>query len=112
MTRGVVFQVNEAATDKQRTALRNIRNLIADMPELTVEVVAHGDGIGLSLSDSPLAEEVAKLLDRGVKVAACQNTMASHNIPDQALLPQVIKVPAGIAEIVRRQLEGYAYVKP
>lgn len=109
---GVVFHINEDSLEKQRGALSNLANLRADMPDVAVEVVALGKGIGFVLAEGPLAEEVAGLVPAGVRVAACRNTLKAMDIDDIGLIPGVTIVPAGVAEIVRRQQEGYSYYKP
>lgn len=109
---GVVFQINEESLEKQRGALRNLINLRAEMPDITVEVVVLGQGIGMVLREGPLANDVGALTQSGVRVAACRNTLRAMDIEDAALVPGVTCVPAGVAEIVRRQQEGYSYYKP
>ncbi|WP_207204831.1 DsrE family protein [Neobittarella massiliensis] len=49
---------------------------------------------------------------RGVVFTACQNALRANGISTQALPGFVHTVPAGIAELVDRQEEGWAYVKP
>lgn len=110
---GVVFHLNEAAPDKHRMVLRNIRNVKQEMPDLRVELVVHGPGLGLAVqSQSTVSREVAELLADGVEIAVCENTMRGENLMASDLLPGMTRVPAGIAEIIRRQQEGFSYVKP
>ena len=110
---GVVVHVDEAAETKHEAVLRNISNLMDDLGTgTTVEVVAHGPGIGLVLKDSPYADTVQGLIARGVVIAACENTLAMKSIPPSSVAPGVITVPAGVGELVRKQREGWAYLRP
>lgn len=110
---GVVFQLNESTPEKHQMVLRNIRNVKQEMPDLFVELVVHGAGLGLVLaSHSTLAEEIAQLQSQGVRIAVCQNTMKGKNLTEADLLPGMTVVRAGIAEIIQRQQEGFSYVKP
>jgi intracellular sulfur oxidation DsrE/DsrF family protein len=112
-TQGVVVHLDEPGQDKHAAVLRNVTNLLDEMgPGLEVEVVAHGPGIGVCLRDNPVAEIVRDLLARGVMVAACANTMRQNGIGPDELVDRVVVVPAGVAELVRRQHSGWAYVRP
>lgn len=110
---GVVVHVAEADHGKHAAVLRNVRNLLEDLgADTPVEVVVHGDGIGLCLSSSPHAEAVQGLIDAGVVVAACRNTLTGKQIDLDELNRGVTVVPAGIGELVRKQRAGWAYVRP
>ncbi len=110
---GVVFHLNEADPVKHQMVIRNMRNVKQEMPDLFVELVVHGPGINLAVVDkSTLFEEVKDLLAHGVRIAVCQNTMTAQHITPEQLLPGMTVVPAGIAEIIQRQQEGFSYVKP
>ena len=109
----VIFQVSEADPKTHENALRNVRNTAADLgPDAQVAVVAHGPGIGLVTGQSGCTQEVSDLVGQGVQVLACRNTLNRLEIPVEKLLPGVEIVTAGIGEIVRRQHDGWAYVRP
>lgn len=109
----VIFQVAESDPTLHEAALRNVRNVAVDLgPDAELAVVAHGAGISLVTGESGLEQEVAELVKQGVDVLACRNTMNRKQIPDERLLPQVGIVTSGIGELVRRQHEGWAYVRP
>lgn len=112
-TRGVVAHVSEDGQGKHAAVLRNVGNLLDDLGDDTpVEVVAHGDGIWLCLADSPQADTTQSLIGRGVVFAACQNTLRGKDIGPERLAGGVVTVPAGIGELVRKQRDGWAYVRP
>lgn len=111
-TSRVIFQVCEPTAEAHETALRNIRNTIADLGEDTdAAVVAHGPGIGLVTGATGYQAQVGDIATRGVEILAWQNTLDRLAIPKEDLLPAVEVVSAGIAEIVRRQNEGWGYVR-
>jgi intracellular sulfur oxidation DsrE/DsrF family protein len=107
----VVFQLADGMVEDHQTALRNVRNAVADLPGASVCLVAHGPGIGLVTGRTGFADGIDELVEDGVEVLACRNTMARLGIPDDELRPGVGTVSAGIGEIVRRQQEGWAYVR-
>jgi intracellular sulfur oxidation DsrE/DsrF family protein len=111
---GVVVHLDEADPARQRLALANVANLLADLGPagVPVELVVNGPGLDAALQGSALAPELAGLQGRGVVVAACANTLAARGLDRRALLPEVQVVPAGVGELVRRQWEGWAYLRP
>lgn len=109
----VVLHNNSGDPEVQKHALRNVRNMLHDAPGISVEVVSHGSGISLVLSDgSPAADEVRELIERRVRFTACRNTMEQKNINSSRLLPGVDLVQSGAVEIAKKQSEGYSYFKP
>ena len=113
MPRGVVAHVTAAEPAAWRKAVRNLGNLLdAGEPAAgELAVIVHGDALGLVLEGSPVAAELAELLERGVSVRACENTLAGRGATAEDLLPGVDVVPSGVAEAVRLQREGRAYLK-
>ncbi|MCK4177240.1 DsrE family protein [Aciditerrimonas ferrireducens] len=111
---GVVVHLDEADPARQRLALANVANLLADLGPAAgpVELVVNGPGLDVALQGSPLAGDLAALQGQGVVVAACANTLAARGLERSALLPGVHVVPAGVSELVRRQREGWAYLRP
>jgi intracellular sulfur oxidation DsrE/DsrF family protein len=110
---GAVVHLDEDGEAKYQAVLRNVGNLITDLgAETSVELVAHGPGIGLCLIDSPQAEDLQELIGRGVVVAACENTLEMKGIGRDRLAAGVVTVPSGIGELVRKQQQGWAYVRP
>jgi len=107
-----VFQVSEADPAFHEQVLRNVRNTVADLgKDAEVAVVTHGPGLQLAIGATGWSDEVAELVDSGIEVLACSNTMKRLGIEPDELLPGVTTVTAGIGEIVRRQQGGWAYVR-
>lgn len=110
---GVVVHLDEAEPDKHASVLRNIRNLADELGgESPIELVVHGPGIAAVLDDAVHADQIRQILSRGITVSACANTLREKDVPTNRLLAGVQVVPAGIAQLVRRQREGWAYVRP
>ncbi len=110
----IVLEVVTSNPDAWKAILNNVENLQkAFGPDKTkVEVVVHGKGIALvSRSDQGEAARMKRLAESGVVFAACQNTMRAMKLTKADLLPFVTVVDSGVAEIVRRQEAGWAYIK-
>lgn len=110
----VVFQVSDNDPAKWNLTLNNVRNVQADLGEdkVTAEIVVYGPGISMLKAGSPVAQRVAAALEKDVKVVACENTMHAQKLTYDDMLPKIGYVPAGVVELIQRQAEGYAYIKP
>lgn len=108
----VIFQVARAGADFHAAVMRNVRNVHAELEDVTIRVIAHGAGIELVTGASAERAAVLEAVEAGVDVGACQNTLNRKGIPESELLAGVRVVPAGLAEIVRLQHEGWAYIHP
>lgn len=110
----VVFQVSDNDPGKWNLTLNNVRNVQADLgaDKVAAEVVVYGPGIGMLKMDSPVAQRIADALGKGVKVVACENTMKAQKLTQADMLPNIGYVPAGVLELIQRQGDGYAYIKP
>ena len=109
----VVWQVVDDGPAIHERLLRQVANLLADLAGegVDVEVVAHGAGLDLLLPGGPNAELVRDLQGRGAAFLACENTLRSRELEVRDLLADVRAVPSGVAAIVRRQSQGWSYLR-
>lgn len=110
----VVLQVTADGAEHWEAVVGNVENLRKAFGpgNSEVEVVGHGKGLGMLMAtNKTLAERMKKLADDGVVFAACENTMTKKNVTKDQLLPFVTTVDSGVAEVVRRQEQGWAYIK-
>ena len=110
----VVIQVSDNDPGKWNLALNNARNVQADlgMDNVDVEVVAYGPGLPMLRKESAVAQRIASASSQGVSVIACENTMKNTKVDRDQILPGVSFVDAGVVHIMKRQREGWAYVRP
>jgi len=111
----VIFQMSDADPAKWNLALNNIRNVQEDLGggNVEIELVAYGaGGIGMLKLDSEVANRIADALSAGVKVLACENTMRGQKLTRSDMLPNIGYVRAGVMELIERQREGWAYIRP
>ena len=110
----VVFQLSEPeGTAWQSLVLHvnNTMNALADDGGSQVEVVFYGPGlIMLTKASKEYEERLKQLSDRGVKLVACRNAMKMRKVKTEDLFPFVGQVDSGIAEMVRKQESGWAYI--
>ena len=110
----IVIEVNVDGAERWEGILNNVDNLrkafANDPPK--IEVVAHAKGLGLLLAtNEPLKARMQAEHEAGVVFAACENTMKKQNVTKDQLMPFVTTVDSGVAEVVRKQEAGWAYIK-
>lgn len=110
----VVLQVSDADPGKWSLALNNAYNVLADLGADTVEmeIVVYGPGIGMLKAGSPVGERVANAVKSGIHVVACENTMTGQKLTKADMLPNIGYVPAGVVELMKKQQQGWAYIRP
>ncbi len=109
----VVIQLNTADTAAWGGVIGNIKNLSKIWPgNISIEVVVHGKALNfLVASKSHLITDIEDLLKQGIAFNACENTMKKYGITKQMLIPAVVSVPSGVAELILKQEEGWSYLK-
>lgn len=110
----VLFHLDECGRAKAGLALTNIENLLSDLSDnVEVELVANAEGIQALLKvGNPLVPRLEGLATKGVRLVACANALRAAGVDKDALLAQVEVVPSGVGELVRKQAEGWAYIRP
>lgn len=110
----VMLQVSDNDEGKWNLALNNARNLQAAFGKdnVTIEIVVFGPGIGMLKAESTVGNRVIDAGASGVRLIACENTMRAQKIQRDDMLDGVVYVPAGVAELVERQKQGWAYIRP
>ncbi len=110
----VVIQVSDADQGKWNLALNNAKNIQTDLgaANVDVEIVAYGPGIGMLKLDSAVGGRVDEATSAGVKIIACENTMKGQKLTKADMLNGIGYVPAGVVELMSRQQQGWAYIRP
>lgn len=110
----VVMQVSDADPGKWNLALNNAKNVQSDLgaTNVEVEIVAYGPGIGMLKAESVVGNRIEEAMKAGVKVVACENTMHGHKLTKSDMLDGIGYVPAGVVEIMKKQREGWSYLRP
>jgi intracellular sulfur oxidation DsrE/DsrF family protein len=114
----VVYHLSDGVAQASR-AMTNIRNHLEADPDVKIVVVAHGAGLdflldgALGANGQPFAGTIADLTNKGVRFAACNNTMQNRKITRDRLVLEAVVVPSGVAEVARLQArEQFVYLRP
>ncbi len=110
----VVFQLSEPegpAWQSLAVHVNNTMNALAEDGGSEVEIVFYGPGLNmLTKASKGYEEQLKRLSDRGVKLLACRNAMKMRRVKTEELFPFAGQVDSGIAEMVRKQESGWAYI--
>lgn len=110
----VIFHITEL--EKWDALLANVSNLLKEMSDvqLEIEVLANGNAVHYYDSTNEVETNLNKmksLSDSDVRIVGCSNSLTNNGITKDKLYPFVEVVPAGVGELVRKQNEGYAYIR-
>ena len=110
----VVFQVSDADPGKWNLALNNARNVQTDLGKdnVQIEIVAYGPGLGMLKGESKVADRLAQAMDDGIGLMACENTMKNTHVTKADMYSGISYVDAGVVHIMKREREGWSYIRP
>lgn len=110
----IVIQVNEENVKKWNEVLVNIHNIQTELgaKNVAIAVVAIGPGLGMLSAESLAANGVQDALAAGVEFVACGNSMKAQKLAKEDLIEGVKVSVAGYVELMKRQQQGWAYLRP
>ncbi|MGI6678920.1 MAG: hypothetical protein ACOX2Q_07660 [Dehalobacterium sp.] len=97
---------------KWNLLLTNVENTLKSGEEVELVVVANAEAVRDLAQEGDLRDRIQRQNDQGVTFAACRNALISNNIDIHSLPEFVEIVPAGIVELIKRQMGGFCYIKP
>ncbi|MEO6844398.1 MAG: DsrE family protein [Ginsengibacter sp.] len=110
-----IYQIDENNPAIFTKAIRNINNALND-PRLAgkvkIELIAYAGGTAMNLKANNYGDQLKELIERGVIVAQCHNSLVEQKISPDQVYDFVAIVPTGNGELILRQAEGWAVVKP
>lgn len=118
----IAFHVDENDPARMNLVLNNASNLNKYYQdkgeEAEIEIVAYGPGLMmLHAKKSPVKDRIKSIAQNfdNVEFRACGNTMAKMKkktgkpVP---LVPEAKIVSSGVVQLVKRQEEGWSYIRP
>lgn len=110
----VIIELTAESASEWQSVLNHVENLqkAFGTERTEIELVAHGAALAmLQKTNAVQSERIAKIAATGVKFAACENTMRRMKVQRSDLFDSVSTVDSGVAELVRKQEAGWAYLK-
>jgi intracellular sulfur oxidation DsrE/DsrF family protein len=108
----IVMQLTSGDTLVHKNLMKQFKNMKEAAPTMRLEVVCHGPGMDLLMSDrSTVQGKVKEFAAQGIVFTACENTIKERNLDRSKVVPEAGYVKAGIIHIVERQEDGWSYIK-
>jgi intracellular sulfur oxidation DsrE/DsrF family protein len=117
----VLIHISDGQPLHLKNALDEVENLMRfyrkSNQHARVEVITNGDGLNLLLAETTTyAARIGRMQKEyaGLTFVACQNTidrLKNELGVSVKLLPGVVVVDSGVAQIMRRQHQGWAYIQ-
>lgn len=115
--------IHVAEATKWAEALSNAKNAQKALGggNVAIEIVANSRGLeGLMLQQPAIPENVkaelniriAAAIKSGIRIVACENTMTGRGLTEFDMLPNIEYTPAVVVEILQKQRQGWAYMRP
>lgn len=110
----VVLQVTDDDTRKWNLVLVNALNVLEALgrDRVKMEIVVYGPAIDMLRIESEVGPRVDEVIQLGVKVVACENTMRGQHLEPADMLPNISYTLTGVAYLIEKQEQGYAYIRP
>lgn len=110
----LLIQISDYNPKVWGLALSNARNVRHDLgpDKVQIEIVVYGPAIRMLEAESDWRDRVTEVLDESIRVIACENTMHTLGLKRDDMLGGVEFVKTGLAYIMKRELEGWAYARP
>lgn len=110
----VVVQVSDDNPKTWTQALNVVNNVQASYGKesVDVEVVVFGLGSGMLKAESPLSNRIDDTLANGARVYMCENTMKGQKLTKADMHGKIGYIPAGVIEIIEKQKQGWAVIRP
>ena len=108
----IVMQLTSGDTLVQKGLMRQLKNMKEASPSLQLEVVCHGPGMDLLMSDRSMVQaKITEFAGKGIVFLACENTLKERDLDRTKVVAEAGYVKAGIIHIVERQEDGWSYIK-
>ena len=120
-TMKILFHLNSGDPVYIKDALNEVESLLEfyqkNDQRAQIELIVNGDGINLlRVGASPYPERVRRMQAQynNLRFVACQNSidrLADERGIATRLIPGTVVIDSGVAQIMRRQQEGWAYIQ-
>lgn len=109
----VVFDLTSRDSTDHQMVMRWMNEISQADPTAQTEVVLYGKSLDMVVKGkSSVAAQIMKLAqNKNTAFRVCAIAMKNNHVEASQLLPGVLTVPDGIYELVKKQKEGWGYIK-
>ena len=96
-------------------AIHNINNALSDqrlIGKLQIELVTLSGGTEAVMIGSKFEKDLKELVEKGVILVQCNNSLMQRKLTREQIYDFMAVVPSGNGELIIRQAEGWAIIKP
>lgn len=110
----LVIQPSDNDPAKRNLALNNALNVQKDLgkDKVQIEIIAYGPGLHMLKAESKARDRVVGAMYKGIGIVACDNTIRNMKLTNADLIGGIAHVDSGVVGIMKRQQDGWAYVRP
>jgi uncharacterized protein len=108
----IIWEMPNGDTAQQRVLFNQLNNVLTEAADTKIEVVFHSNAVYAMLKDSSYFKaQITSLYKKGIVFAVCNNSLKKRSIDPARVIPEAIIVPVAILEIVKKQEDGWSYIK-
>jgi intracellular sulfur oxidation DsrE/DsrF family protein len=110
-----IYQLDNADPKIIEKTIRNINNALNDprlIGKIEIELITFSGGTEASMKGSKYEADLKALVEKNVIVAQCNNSLKERKLTREQLYDFIAVVPSGNGELIIRQAEGWAIIKP
>lgn len=110
-----MYVINESDQTKMDAVIRNIGNVLEDprlKGKLKIVLLAFGGGVEIFKKNNTYRSQLLSLKEKDIIFLQCENTLNERHISKEELYDFIHYTPSGNGEIILRQYDGWAIVKP
>ena len=110
-----IYQMDNNDPKIIEKTIRNINNALTDprlVGKIEIELIAFSGGTDAYMLGSKYENDLRALVEKGVIVSQCNNTLKERKITREQLYDFIAIVPSGNGELIIRQADGWSVIKP
>jgi hypothetical protein len=108
----VILHLQSSDTLVHKSIVNQIGNIKKELPAAEIELVCHGPGLEFLLKSKSLyVDKIHKMNLANVSFVGCEFTMKQRNVKREDLVPFAVTVPYGLVELIKKEQDGWIYVK-
>lgn len=109
----IVFDITSSDTAVHSRLVRWINAIMKEDPTAKIVVVFYGKSIPMvTQQKSTVTTDIQKVIaDKKATFSVCEVALKVNGFAKSDLLPGITTVPDGLYELVKKQAEGYGYIK-
>ncbi|WP_242086531.1 DsrE/DsrF/DrsH-like family protein [Aestuariivivens sediminis] len=113
VNRKIIIDVTSTNFKVYQSVLLTLRIMTDSHPNTQFDVIAYGEAVPMMMKNqSVVSDEISKYIEnKNISFTACEVSMSLFNIKREQLLDGVKTVNNAIDEIVKKQGEGWGYIK-